>query len=66
MAKKYLKDSELNIIRGKSMVGKAVPREILSVFAHLDELEMQLDELDGEDYFGTEGWRHSFGLPDSD
>lgn len=21
-----------------------------------------LDELDGDDFFGTEGWRHMFGL----
>jgi hypothetical protein len=24
----------------------------------------KLDELDGEDYFGTEGWKHFFGLED--
>ena len=64
--KKYLTERQLNTIRGKSMVGKATPKEILSVFAHLDEIEMELDERDGEDYFGTEGWRHAFRLPDSD
>ena len=24
----------------------------------------KLDELDGEDYFGSEGWKHYFGLED--
>lgn len=24
----------------------------------------KLDELDCEDYFGTEGWKHQFGLED--
>jgi hypothetical protein len=66
MAKSYLTEKELNTIRGKAIVGKASVKEILSVFGHLDEIEMELDERDGEDYFGTEGWRHSFGLPDAD
>jgi hypothetical protein len=63
---KYLTDRQLNIIRGKASVGKATPKEILSVFEHYDKIEIELDERDGEDYFGTEGWRHAFGLPDSD
>lgn len=58
--------SQLNIIRGKSLVSKATPEDIRSVFFHLDALEMKLDELDEVDAFGTEGWRHAFGLPDSD
>jgi hypothetical protein len=66
MGIKYLTQKQLNIIRGKAMVGKASPKEILSVFEHYDLIEMELDERDGEDYFGTEGWRHSFRLPDSD
>jgi hypothetical protein len=24
----------------------------------------KLDDLDGEDYFGTEGWKHQFGIED--
>jgi hypothetical protein len=61
-----LTEQELNIIRGKASVGHASPEELLSVFGHYDLIEMKLDELDGEDYFGTEGWRHSFRLPDAD
>lgn len=30
----------------------------------LRDIISQLDELDGEDYFGTEGWRYSFNLED--
>lgn len=62
----YLTERQLNIIRGKAMCGKATPKEILSVFEHYDLIEMELDERDGEDYFGTEGWRHAFRLPDAD
>lgn len=30
----------------------------------LIDLMEQLDELDLEDFFGTEGWRHRFGWED--
>jgi len=63
---KLLTQRKLNIIRGKAMVGHATPKEILSVFEHLDAMERKLDDLDPEDFFGTEGWRHFFGLPDED
>lgn len=62
----YLSERELNIIRGKAMVGHASIKEILSVFRHLDELELQLDDFDNDDFFGTEGWRHQFGIPGAD
>ena len=59
MGPHFLSDSELNYIRGKASVGHATVEEIRSVFEHLDALEMKLDELDYEDFFGTEGWRHT-------
>lgn len=62
----FLTERELNTIRGKSMVGHATPAEILSVFGHLDALEMWLSEQEEDDFFGTEGWRHAAGLPDAD
>lgn len=46
------------------MVGHAAQQEILSVFGHLDALEMKLEEFEQDDTFGTEGWRHAFGIPD--
>ena len=59
-----LSDRELNTIRGKALVGAATTHEVLSVFAHLDLLEMWLDEIDQDDNFGTEGWRHAAGIPE--
>jgi len=55
----FLTEQELNIIRGKNLVGKANKKDIFSLFDHLDTLERELDELDFEDFFGTEGWRHT-------
>lgn len=63
---KLLSDRELNTIRGKSMVGHAIPKEIMSVFGHLDSIEMWLDRVQCDDTFGTEGWRHAIGHPDAD
>lgn len=63
---KMLTSRELNTIRGKAMVGHASPAEILSVFMHYDLVEQKLDEFEQNDTFGTEGWRHAFGLPDAD
>lgn len=57
-----LTDRQLNIIRGKALVGHATIKDILTVFGHLDYLEEQLDALDLGDTFGTEGWRHLFGM----
>jgi len=65
-SKPYLTEAQLNTIRGKVLVSRATPKEILSVFAHLDQIEDELSERDDQDFFGTEGWRHAFGLPDAD
>lgn len=62
--RKFLSERELNIIRGRASVGKATPKEIMSVFEHLDLIENKLDDLDADDTFGTEGWRVSFGVPE--
>jgi hypothetical protein len=31
---------------------------------YLKDLIQKLDEVDEDDFFGTEGWRHYFGLED--
>ncbi len=31
---------------------------------YLQEIIYKLDELDCEDFFGTEGWKHMFGYED--
>jgi len=51
--------SVLNTIRGKNLVGAATKEDINAMFEYIDKLEEALDELDLEDAFGTEGWRHS-------
>lgn len=63
---KLLTQKQLNTIRGKASVGHATPKELLSVFGHWDLIEMKMDEVEQDDFFGTEGWRHFFGLPDAD
>lgn len=60
-----LTEKELNIIRGKAFVGLATVKEVLSVFEHLDFLEIELDKCDENDFFGTEGWRkYLLGMDD--
>lgn len=63
---KLLTEKEIYTIRGKTIVGHASPTELMSVFSHYDIIEQKLDESDEDDTFGTEGWRHRFGLPDAD
>lgn len=55
-------DKTINTIRGKNIVGHATKEDVLKLFEHIDALEMFLDERDGDDTFGTEGWRHAVGL----
>lgn len=63
---RLLTEKEINTIGGKAIVGRAEPSELMQVFGHYDLIEARMDEMDMEDYFGTEGWRHYFGLPDAD
>ena len=44
--------------------GDTLANRMLEVLEHYQTLEAKLDELDDEDFFGTEGWRHYFGLPE--
>lgn len=55
-------EQELNIIRGKNIVGHATKEDVLTVFQYIDLLETKLDESDYRDTFGTEGWRRYFGV----
>jgi len=55
-------EKEINIIRGKNLVNKATQEDIDKLFKYIDALEEFLDEGDGDDLFGTEGWRHKLGL----
>ena len=62
MTPKPQTDKTLNIIRGKNLVGKASKEDIDTLFAHIDALEIFLDENEQDGQFGTEGWRHAIGL----
>lgn len=53
---------ELNVIRGKALVGAASKVEVMSLFHYIDFLEERLDDADADDCFGTQGWRYAFGL----
>jgi hypothetical protein len=54
-------ESEINIIRGKNLVGAATKEDIEILLQHITAMEHVLDEeADPEDMFGTEGWRHHF------
>lgn len=55
-------DKELNIIRGKNLVGKVTKKDVEYLFAYIDELEELCDETDNDDYFGTDGWRGYLGV----
>ncbi len=63
---RLLSSNEINFIRGKMSVGHATPTELQQVFTHWDLIEMKLDELGMDDFFGTEGWRHFFGVPENE
>lgn len=54
-------EAEINVIRGKSLVGKTSKEDVEVLLAHITAIEHVLDEeADPEDMFGTEGWRHHF------
>lgn len=59
-----LSDQELNIIRGKALVGAATKEDVLAVLERMNEMESLMDEADCDDAFGTEGWRHVLGIDD--
>lgn len=61
---KLLSDRQMHMYRGKALVGALTREEQLQVVEHLNLIEMKLDEKDDEDFFGTEGWRHHFGIPE--
>lgn len=54
----------IDIIRGRHSVGKATQEDIDTLLEHIEALEELLDEGDGEDAFGTEGWRRRLGIED--
>jgi len=60
--KKLKSLKELNIIRGKMMVGAATAEEQRDFFTYVNEIEELVEEASIEDFYGTEGWQHRLGL----
>lgn len=52
----------INIIRGKSLVDQATQDDVKLLLEHIDALESAMDEAEGTDVFGTEGWRHMLSI----
>lgn len=63
---RLLSERETNIMTGKALVGAMTKEDQLMLCEHLNLLYAKLDEIDLDDGLGTEGWRHTFGLPGAD
>lgn len=61
-----LSERQVNIYTGKALVGALTQDEQVALTQHLASLYHKMDLMDDEDYFGTEGWRHYFGIPDDE
>jgi hypothetical protein len=57
-----LSASELGVIQGRSSTGQATQEDVVALLEHIARLEDLLDECDGMDACGTEGWRHRLGI----
>ena len=61
---RLLSQRETDTLTGKALVGAMTKDEQLRIMEHLNLIYTKLDDKDDEDFFGTEGWRHHFGLPE--
>lgn len=60
---KLRSEEELDMIRGKMMVGAATAKEQQDFLTYVATIEGLLESADSDDYFGTEGWRNQISLP---
>ena len=63
-----LSERQLHTLRGQ-LLGNLEGKDLKifkKILSHYDSMEEKMDEVDGEDFFGTEGWRHFFGIPGAD
>lgn len=61
MSRELLSERELDMIRGKMMVGAATPVELRDFLIYVSSLESLVEEASMEDFYGTEGWRRRLG-----
>ncbi len=59
-----LTNVQVAIIKGRLSVGQATQEDVANLVAHIEALEELMNEADGDDAFGTEGWRHRLGIDD--
>jgi len=59
---KLKSERELDVIRGKMLVNQATLQELHDFLHYVAALEGLLVDCDNEDFFGSEGYRHSLGL----
>lgn len=52
---------EIDMIRGKLIVGKATVEECHTFLEFVNQLEAMVEEASMEDFYGTEGWEHRLG-----
>lgn len=57
---------DLNTLRGQLMMRHPPHDPIWRIVHYVDWLEYNLDVADGDDMFGSSGWRHYFRHPDAE
>jgi len=54
----------VNQIRGRAQIAKYTDEDVDVLLKIIDWFEAELDVADENDMFGTEGWKHFFGVED--
>ena len=55
-------EKELDIIRGKMLVGKVSTEELLDFLEYVSAIEALVEEASNEDFYGTEGWKRRIDM----
>jgi len=53
---------ELDVIRGKMLVGHATIEELQDFLSYVSALEGLVEDASVEDFYGSEGWQHRLGI----
>ena len=53
---------ELDVIRGKILVGHATIEELQDLLMYVSALEGLVEDASVEDFYGSEGWQHRLGI----
>jgi hypothetical protein len=62
MEKPLKKQRELDMIRGKMLVGAASIEELHDFLRYVSALEGLVEEASLGDFYGSEGWQHHLGI----